>query len=108
MNSKDIFHSFTNWADHNRSQFFGVLIPFLIVAVFGMVGCSKTASLSDPSVKIDREQFAIEAISLEGELEQETLTLHSSLEKHNAKIGSYNQRKQSGLNDLQRQDELRF
>ena len=101
----DFFHKVTNWIDHNRGQFFGVLIPVIAVVVFFLIGCSKTQSLKDPAVKVDRDTFVIESMEAEEVLQQETIDIEAMLEKHNAKIASYNERKQAGLADLDRQDE---
>jgi hypothetical protein len=101
----DFFHKVTNWIDHNRGQFFGVLIPIMAVGVFFLIGCSQTQSLKDPAVKVDRPTFALEAMEAEGQLKQETIDIEAILEKHNAKIESYNLQKEAGLADLDRQDQ---
>ena len=103
--NKDFFHKVTNWIDHNRGQFLGVLIPVIAVAVFLIVGCSKTQSLKDSGVKVDRQTFAIEAMEAQDSLDQETIDITAMLEKHNARITAYNDRKEAGIADLDRQDE---
>ncbi|MEN6306258.1 MAG: hypothetical protein ABFD91_00760 [Anaerohalosphaeraceae bacterium] len=101
----DYFHKITNWIDHNRGQFFGVLIPILAVLAFLLIGCSTTQSIHDPKVKVDRQAFAIEALEAEQQLKQETIDIEAMLDKHNAKIAAHNDRKEAGLEDLNRQDE---
>lgn len=101
----DFLHKVTNWIDHNRGQFFGILIPVTAALVLLAVGCSQTQSLKDPAVKVDRQTFAIEALEVEQHLKQETIDVEALLEKHNAKIAAHNDRKETGLADLDRQDQ---
>lgn len=104
----DYFHKLTNWIDHNRGQFLGVLVPLLIVGLFLLIGCSETQSLKDPAVKVDRQIFAIEALEAEQQLKQETIDIEALFEKHNAKITAHNERKEAGVADLDRQDERKL
>lgn len=101
----DFFHKITNWIDHNRGQFLGLLIPVLIVGLFLFVGCSQTQSLNDPTVKVDRQTFVLESMEAEQQLKQETIEIESLLEKHNAQIAAHNERTEAGLEDLDQQDE---
>lgn len=103
--NKDSLHKVTNWIDHNRGQFFGVLLPVVAVSIIFMVGCSKTQSLKDPAVKVDRQAFAMETLEVEQHLKQEAIDVEALLEKHNAKIAAHNDRKEAGLADLDRQDQ---
>ena len=106
--NKDNLHDITKWIDHNRGQFFGTIVPIILVAVmFGIFGCSKTQSLNDPAVKVDRQTFTIECLAEQETLKAETIDIEGLLEKHNAKVESHNQRKQAGLDDLARQDEVK-
>ena len=98
-------HKLTNWIDHNRGQFFGLLIPTAAVIVLLFVGCSKTQSITDPARKVDRQTFAIESMAKEQELKQETIDIEALLQKHNAKIETYNLKKETGLADLDSQDQ---
>lgn len=101
----DFMHKVTNWIDHNRGQFFGMLIPVMMVLALLAVGCSKTQSLADPAKKVDRQTFIIEGLAAEQQLKQETIDIEALLEKHNAKIESYNLQKETGLADLDQQDQ---
>lgn len=100
----DFMHKLTNWIDHNRGQFFGLLIPAMAVLVMLAVGCSQTQSLTDPAKKVDRQTFIVEGLAAEQQLKQETIEIEAMLEKHNAKIETYNLQKDAGLADLDRQD----
>jgi hypothetical protein len=101
----DFWHKITNWIDHNRGQFFGVLIPMVLVGAFFLMGCSQTQSLKDPAVKVDRQAFMIEAMEAQDQLKQETIDIEAVLEKHNAKIAAHNDRAEAGFEDLNQQDE---
>ena len=103
--SKDLLHKVANWIDHNRGQFFGLLIPTVALIAFMFVGCSKTQSINDPTRKVDRQTFVIESMAKEQELKEETIDIEALLEKHNTKIETYNLKKQEGFADLDRQDE---
>lgn len=108
MNTKDYLHNVTKWIDHNRGQFFGSAIPVaLLVVMLGVFGCSKTQSLNDPAVKVDRATFAFECLSKEQTLGEQTVDIQAELKKHNAKIATYNQRREAGYDDLKRQDEIK-
>ena len=102
---KDLLHKVTNWIDHNRGQFFGILIPAVAIIVLLLAGCSKTQSITDPARKVDRQTFAIESMAKEQELKQETIDIEALLQKHNAKIETYNLKKETGLADLDSQDQ---
>jgi len=103
--SKDLMHKLTNWIDHNRGQFFGILIPAVVLIVLLFAGCSKTQSIADPTQKVDRQGFLIEAIAAEQQLKQETIDIEALLQKHNTKIETYNLKKDTGLADLDSQDQ---
>lgn len=103
--NKDFLHKVTNWVDHNRGQFFGMLIPVIAALVLLGVGCSQTQSLKDPAQKVNRQTFVVEAMEAEQQLKQETIDIEALLEKHNAKITAYNDRKEAGIADLDRQDQ---
>ena len=105
--SKDKLHSITNWIDHNRGQFFGVILPVAVIALFAVFGCSRTLSLNDPATKVDRKTFAVECLAQQEVLEAETIDIQAMLEKHNSKVESHNQRRQAGLDDLAEQDEMK-
>ncbi len=100
----DFLHKITNWIDHNRGQFFGLLIPVTAVLILLAVGCSKTQSLKDPTKKVDRQTFVIEGLAVEQDFKEETIQLQAQLEKHNARIETYNLQKEAGLADLDQQD----
>jgi hypothetical protein len=101
----DFLHKVTNWIDHNRGQFFGILLPMIAAMILLAVGCSETQSLKDPAQKVDRQEFAIEALEAQQQLKQETIDIEALLEKHNAKIAAHNDRTEAGIADLDRQDQ---
>ncbi len=106
----DTVHSVFNWIDHNRYTVASVLVFILTMGiVFSLTGCqSQTLGLaasSDGSTeKVSRSEFQRQALVGEKDFAVKRIELDSMTAAFNEEVNVFNQRVETGLEDLDRQD----
>ncbi len=103
---KDWWHVITNFIDYDRYKVLAVITVLLLVMV-GVSCEAETSSLRDPQVKVGRAGFQIEVLTLLTELESERLAALQFVEQVNAKISAHNVMVETGIADLDQQDEVK-
>jgi len=88
----DVLHLVLNWIDHNRYKVSGIALA--IVIMVGFIACTpKMPSLIGPEREVTLEEFSLEVVSVERELqdaitkyEADGLKLDARIDEHNAKV----------------------
>jgi len=109
----DVFHSVLKWIDHNRYTIVSVLVFLLTMGiVVSITGCQSTtagltAATGGTVTKVNRSEFEQQAMVGETELAIRRIELDGSVAAFNEEVKAFNQRIQTGLDDLQQQDEFK-
>ncbi|HPC65345.1 MAG TPA: hypothetical protein P5175_06220 [Anaerohalosphaeraceae bacterium] len=109
----DVLHSVFNWLDHNRYTVASVVIFILTMSiVVSMTGCeSATTGLSvaadGTAPKVSRSEFERQALVGEKDFSVKRIELDGQVAAFNEEVNAFNERVQTGLDDLTRQDEFK-
>jgi len=107
-------HRMFQWLDHNRWLVISLVIFAVVLGgAVSVVGCkSTTAGLIEgvdgtPPVQVDRVEFNRQAATVEKDLAIRRVELDGQIAVFNEEVAAFNSRVESGLEDLDEQDEFR-
>lgn len=109
----DVLSNTLKWLDHNRYTVISALLfAVLFSLLIGIVGCeSQTTGLIQNNegrhLAVNRMEFERQVIDAEKEYAIERVQLDSKVAAFNEKIAAFNKQVESGLNDLDQQDQFR-
>jgi hypothetical protein len=103
---KDLWHSFTNWIDHNRNTAISLVIV-AVLCTWLFTGCSTTQSIVDPNKDITGAQLEREIVVLKGTFSDRKAQIEADTVKLNADIKCTNEKIVLADADLAKQDEFK-
>ena len=102
----DYLHKSLKWIDYNRYKVIALIILAMIL-ITG-IGCeSLTASLTDPAVKIDRQQLSSEIAIAESSMVKRKIQLDAAVAEYNADVDVMNKQIDAAVAEIDRQDQIK-
>ena len=101
---KDGVHWLLKVVDHERYKLLGLLVGVMIIV--SMIGCDVSIRSPFTGEKVTRQEFKIEAIAKEQDLESVRMQLKQAQLAYNSKVELYNEQKTIGEEEFVEKEKL--
>jgi len=102
----DVLHNLLNWIDHNRWKVLGVMMA--LIMMIGFTSCTpKMPSLIGSEREVSIEEFNLEILSVERELQDAITNYEADGNKLDARIDEHNAKVELGYAGYERKYEAR-